>query len=60
MTAGWDISYEIALEEMSLDLIDDESTFIQVVAWCHPANHYLDHCWPRSVSPYDLSKLQLV
>ena len=33
MTAGWDISWKIALRWMPLDLID-KSTLVQVTAWC--------------------------
>ena len=37
---------------MPLDLIDDKSTLVQVMAWCHQAtSHYLGHCWPSSMSP---------
>ena len=37
---------------MSLDLTDDKSTLVQVMAWCHQAaNHCLSHCWPRSMLP---------
>ena len=31
---GWGIFCEIALRWMSLDLCDDESTLVQVMAWC--------------------------
>ena len=34
---GWGISCEIALRWMSLDLTDDNSTLVQVMAWCHQA-----------------------
>ena len=38
---GWGISSEIALRWMSLDLTDDKSTLVRVVAWCLTAqNHY--------------------
>ena len=58
---GWDISYEIALILMSLDLPDDKSTVVQVMAWCRQAtSHYLSHCWPRSMSPYGVTKPQWV
>ena len=51
--AGWGISCEIAMIWMSLDLIDDQSTLVQVMAWCRQApSHYLIQCWPRSLSPY--------
>ena len=40
---------------MSLDLTEDKSTLLQVMAWCHQAtSHYLSQCWPRSVSPYGI------
>ena len=46
---------------MSLDLTDDKSTLVQVMAWCHQAtSHYLSQCWPRSMSPYGISKPQWV
>ena len=36
---------------MPLDLTDDKSTLIQVMAWCRQAtSHYLNQCWPRSLS----------
>ena len=31
---GWGISCEIALRWLSLDLTDDKSTLVQVMAWC--------------------------
>ena len=47
---GWGISVEIALIWMSLDFTDDQSTLVQVMAWCRQAtSHYLSHCWPRSL-----------
>ena len=52
MNGGWGISYEIALRWMPLDLTDDKSTLVQVMAWCRQAtSHYLNQCWPRSMSP---------
>ena len=46
---------------MLLDLSDDESTLVKVMAWCHQAtSHYLNQCWPRSVSSYGVTKLQWV
>ena len=39
--------------------VDDKSTLVQVMPWCHHAtSHYLHQCWPRSISPYDMSRLQ--
>ena len=49
---GWDISHEISSRWMSLDLTDDKSTLVQVMAWCREAtSHYLSQCWPRSLLP---------
>ena len=56
-----EVSYEIALRWMPLDLTDDKSTLVQVMAWCHQApSHYLSQCWPRSMSPNDVTRLQWV
>ena len=57
----WGISCEIVLRWMSLDLTGNESTLVQVMAWCRQAtNHYLSQCWPRSVSPYGITRPQWV
>ena len=57
----WDISCEIALIWMTLDLTDDQSTLVQVMAWCRQAiSHYLSQCWPRSLSPYGVIRPQWV
>ena len=54
---GWGISCEIALIWMSLDFTDDQSTLVQVMAWCRQAtSHYLSQCWPRSLSPYGVTR----
>ena len=40
---------------------DDKSTLVQVMAWCRQAtSHYLSQCWPRSLSPYDVTRPQWV
>ena len=55
---GWGISCEIALIWMSLDFTNDQSTLVQVMAWCRKANsHYLNQCWPRSLSPLGHNEL---
>ena len=57
----WGISCEIVLIWMSLDYTGDQSTLVQVMAWCHRAtSHYLSQCWPRSLSPYDVIRPQWV
>ena len=54
---GCDISSEIALRWTSLDLSDDKSTLVQVMAWCRQAtSHYLNQCWPRSLTPYGVTR----
>ena len=57
MNGGWGgISYEIALRCMPLDLTDNKSTLVQVMAWCRQAtSHYLSQCWPISMSPLKFS-----
>ena len=58
---GWGISCKIALIWMSLGFTDDQSTLVQVMAWCHQAtSHYLSQCWPRSISPHGLTRPQWV
>ena len=61
MNGGWGISYKITLRWMPLDLSDDKSTLVQVMAWCRQAtSHYLSQCWPRSLSPYGVTRPQWV
>ena len=46
---------------MPLDLTDDKSTLVQVMAWCRQAtSHYLRQCWPRFMSPYGVTRPQWV
>ena len=61
MIGGWDIFCKIVLRSMSMDLTDDKSTLVQVMAWCRQAtSHYLYQCWPRSMSPYGITRPQWV
>ena len=54
---GWDISCEITIIWMLMDFTDDQSTLVQVMAWCRQAtSHYLSQCWPRSLSPYGVTR----
>ena len=58
---GWGISQETALRLMPLDLTDDKSTLVQVMAWYRQAtSHYLSQCWPRSMSPNGVTRRQWV
>ena len=46
---------------MSLDFTDDQSTLVQVMAWCHQAtSRYLIQYWPRSLTPYGVTRPQWV
>ena len=57
MNGGWGISHEIAPRWIPLDLTDDKSTLVQVMAWCHQAtSHYLSQCWSRSMSPNGVTR----
>ena len=43
--------------QMWLDLTDDKSTLVQVMAWCRQTtSYYLSQCWPRSMSPYGVTR----
>ena len=54
-------SYDNARRWTSRDLTDDKSTLVQVMACCRQATcHYLSQCWPRSMSPYCITKPQWV
>ena len=58
---GWGISCEIALIWMSLEFTDNQSTLVQVMAWCRQAtSHCLSHCWPTSLSPYGVTRAEWV
>ena len=60
ITDGCDISHEIALRWLSLDLTDDKSTLVQAMAWCSQVTcHHLNQCWPRSVI-YSVTRPQWV
>ena len=54
-------SYDNVLRWMPQNLTDDKSTLVQVMAWCRQAtSHYLSQCWPRSLSPYGITRPQWV
>ena len=58
---GWGISCAVALVWMLLDFTDDQSTLVQAMAWCRQAtSHYLGLCWPKSLSPYGVTRPQRV
>ena len=44
---------------MSQNTSDVNSTLVQVIGWCHQATrHYLRQCWPRTMSPFDVTRPQ--
>ena len=46
---------------MPQNLTDDKSTLVQVMAWCRQAtSHNLTQCWPRSLTPYGITRPQWV
>ena len=57
----WGISCRLALIWMSLNFTDDQSTLVQVMAWCRQAtSHYPSQYWPRSLSAYGVTRPQWV
>ena len=56
---GRGISCKMTLRWLSLDLNDDKSTLVQVMAWCRQAtSHYLSQCWPISMPLYGHNELR--
>ena len=54
-------SYDNVHRWIRQNLTDDKSTLVQVMAWCHQAtSHYLKQCWPRSPTPYGVTRPQWV
>ena len=54
-------SNDNALIWIPWDFMDDESTLVQVMAWCRQAtSHHLSQCWSSSMSPYAVTRPQWV
>ena len=52
---------EFTVRWISIDLTDDKSTLVQVMAWYHQtSSHYLNQCWPSFVTPYGITRPQWV
>ena len=50
-------SYDNVLRWMPQDLTDVKSTLVQVMACClRASSHYLNQCWPRSPTPYGVTR----
>ena len=55
------IPSKIGLRWVPQNLADEKSPLAQVMAWCHQStSHYLIQCWPRSIMPYGVTRLQWV
>ena len=61
MIGGWGYSLSNCPQWIALDLTDDKSTLVQVMAWCRQATSlYLSQCWSKPVSSYDVPRPQWV
>ena len=50
-------SCEIGVRWVPQNTSDDESTLVQVMAWCRQAtSHYLSQCWPKSMLLYGFTR----
>ena len=55
-----EVPCKIALRWSSLDLTNDKSTLVQVIAWCRQVtSHYLNQCWLRSMMSYGVTRPQV-
>ena len=46
---------------MPKDLAHDQSTLVQIMAWCRQAtSHYPNQCWPSRMAPYGIIRSQWV
>ena len=61
--------YMLRIEFMSISWLrgvikstfDDNSTLVQVMAWCRQAaSHYLSQCWPKAMASYGITRPQWV
>ena len=54
-------SYAIVLSWIPQHIFDNDSKLVQLMAWCRQAtSYYLNQCWPRSMSLYDITRPQWV
>ena len=55
------ISHQTTLEWMPQDLTRNKASLVQVMAWCLMApSHYLNQCWPSSITPHGNTRPQWV
>ena len=54
-------SSDDVLKWMPQNVTDGKWTLVQVMAWCHQAtSQYLNQCWPRSPTPYGVTRTQWI
>ena len=54
-------SCKIALRWIAQNTFDDKSALVEVIAWrCQAPSHFVSQCWPRSMSPYGITRPQWV
>ena len=52
MNDGWGTCSKIAVNRMSVVLIDYKSTLLRAMAWCQQVtSHPMRQCWPRYIAP---------
>ena len=52
---------KIALRSVPQNITNEKSTLVQVMGWCRQVpSHYLSRSWPRSLSPYGITRPQWV
>ena len=57
LNSSMDIHCEIAFRWMQDYLTNEQSTLVQVIAWCHQTtSHYQSQSWPRSLLPYGITR----
>ena len=57
----WTFALKLAWRWIPQNLINKESTLIQVMTWCHQTtSHYLSHCWLWSMSSYGVTSAHWV
>ena len=56
---SWALPVELVSAEQTT--FDHRPTLVQVIAWCYQATyHYLSQCWSRMMSPFGVTKPQIV
>ena len=57
----WAVAVKLLSDKCKKTLTNEKSTLVQIMVWCRQATrHYLSQCWPRSMSPYGVSRPQQI